>query len=161
MTELKRTKRIIAIRVRGRTGVRKEVQDTLKMLRLNRVNHAVIVDDRPSYLGMLKKAEFWITYGYLDKETFKQLLLKRGRLEGNKRFTEDYLVKHTRFSSLDEFVEKFFNFEAELSDIPKLKPVFRLHPPRGGYEGIKHHFNEGGALGFRGDKINELVKRML
>ena len=52
---IERKHRVIAIRVRGRTGVRKEVADTLKMLRLHRVNHAVVIDDRPSYWGMLKK----------------------------------------------------------------------------------------------------------
>jgi large subunit ribosomal protein L30 len=41
--------------------------------------------------------------------------------------------------------------------------VCRLHPPRGGYErkGIKISFNLGGALGYRGDKINKLISKML
>ena len=45
----------------------------------------------------------------------------------------------------------------------KLKPYFRLHPPRGGFErkGIKKTFMEGGALGDRGEKINDLIKKML
>ena len=39
----------------------------------------------------------------------------------------------------------------------------RLSPPRKGYgrKGIKVSFKAGGALGYRGDKINDLVKRML
>jgi len=45
----------------------------------------------------------------------------------------------------------------------KLKPYFRLHPPRGGFErkGIKKTFAEGGALGDRGAKMDALIKRML
>ena len=45
----------------------------------------------------------------------------------------------------------------------KGKKTFRLHPPRGGYErkGIKVPFTVGGALGYRGEKINDLIKRML
>ncbi|MBR9692404.1 hypothetical protein GOV07_00555 [Candidatus Woesearchaeota archaeon] len=45
----------------------------------------------------------------------------------------------------------------------KDKKFFRLHPPRGGFErkGIKKHFTEGGVLGNRGDKMNDLVLRML
>jgi len=40
---------------------------------------------------------------------------------------------------------------------------FRLHPPRGGFErkGTKKPFNLGGAVGYRGDKINDLIKRMI
>ena len=47
-----------------------------------------------------------------------------------------------------------------MRDVPGLKPVFRLHPPRKGYEGIKRSFKEGGALGYRGEKINHLIRRM-
>jgi len=44
----------------------------------------------------------------------------------------------------------------------KKKKHYALHPPRGGFErkGIKMPFNKGGALGYRGEKINELLKRM-
>ena len=40
---------------------------------------------------------------------------------------------------------------------------YRLNSPRKGYgrKGIKHDFVEGGALGYRGEKINDLIKRML
>lgn len=41
----------------------------------------------------------------------------------------------------------------------KGKPFFRLHPPRGGINS-KQHF-PGGVLGDHGNKINELIKRML
>lgn len=45
----------------------------------------------------------------------------------------------------------------------KKNNVYSLHPPQGGFErkGIKVPFNVGGALGYRGDKINDLIKRML
>jgi large subunit ribosomal protein L30 len=41
--------------------------------------------------------------------------------------------------------------------------TFALHPPKGGFErkGIKKPFMQGGALGYRADKINDLIKRML
>ena len=41
----------------------------------------------------------------------------------------------------------------------KLKPFFRLHPPRKGIKS-KVHFPKG-ILGNNGDKINDLVERML
>lgn len=45
----------------------------------------------------------------------------------------------------------------------KLKKFFSLNPPRGGFErkGIKNPFNSGGALGYRGMKMNELIRRMI
>lgn len=40
---------------------------------------------------------------------------------------------------------------------------FNLNSPRKGYgrKGIKVDFINGGALGYRGEKINDLIKRML
>jgi large subunit ribosomal protein L30 len=40
---------------------------------------------------------------------------------------------------------------------------FALHPPKGGYgrKGVKMPFAQGGALGYRGDKINVLVENMI
>jgi large subunit ribosomal protein L30 len=43
------------------------------------------------------------------------------------------------------------------------KKFYRLNPPRGGFgrKGVKKPFSVHGALGFRGVKINDLIKRML
>ena len=45
----------------------------------------------------------------------------------------------------------------------KGRPFFRMHPPRGGFErkGIKVPFSRGGAYGYRGKEINELIRRMI
>jgi large subunit ribosomal protein L30 len=43
----------------------------------------------------------------------------------------------------------------------KLKPFFRLHPPRKGIESKKHFGVGKGVLGNNGDKINDLLLRML
>ncbi len=45
----------------------------------------------------------------------------------------------------------------------KNKKFFSLSPPRGGFErnGIKKPFNMGGALGYRGNKMNDLLKKMI
>jgi large subunit ribosomal protein L30 len=48
---------IAAIRVRGRTGIKKEIADTLDMLKLTRINHAVLIEETPSYKGMRQKAK--------------------------------------------------------------------------------------------------------
>lgn len=43
----------------------------------------------------------------------------------------------------------------------KLKPFFRLHPPRGGIDAKKHFGVKKGVLGDNKDKINDLIVRML
>ncbi len=149
------------IRVRGSVGVRRDIADTLKMLRLHKVNHCVIVPNTETYKGMLNKVKDYITYGEIDKDTLVKLILKRGRLPGNKRLNEEK-IKELMDLSVEELSEKIINDEILLKDTP-LKPVFRLHPPRKGYDkaGIKKPFSVGGSLGYRGDKINTLLEKMM
>ena len=122
--EKKQYKKIAVIRIRGSIKLKKEIKDTLNMLRLYKQNYCVILNESPSILGMLKKIQSLVTWGEVDDETLA--LLKENRQEKEKKF-------------------------------------FRLHPPRKGFErkGIKIPFKLGGALGYRGEKINDLIKRML
>ena len=152
--------KLALIRIRGRVNVKRPVKDTLAMLRLHKVNHLVIVDDTPSYKGMIQKVKDYITWGEINAETLAKLIEKRGRLQGNKRVTEEY-VQEKLGMSIKEFAEKVINGEMKLSDLPGLKPVFRLHPPRKGYRSIKRPFKLGGAFGYRGEKINDLLLRMM
>jgi len=148
------------IRVRGTVNVRHDIKKTLEMLRLNRVNHCVLVEESDSFKGMLQKAKDYITWGEIEKETLIELIKKRGRLLGDKPIDEDYLKK-TPFKSIEELAEAIIEGKIRYGDLPRIKPVFRLSPPRKGYEGIKRAYTVGGALGYRGKDINELIMRML
>ncbi|MDD1775022.1 MAG: 50S ribosomal protein L30 [Methanobacterium sp.] len=148
-----------AIRVRGTTGVKGEVADTMKMLRLNRINHVVILDENPSYKGMLQKSKDYITWGEIKEDTLTKVITKRGRLPGGQKLTEEYLKENTSHKSVKELSKAIFAGE-KLED-NGLKPIFRLHPPRKGYKNTRRAFNEDGTLGYRGEKIEDLIKKML
>jgi len=154
--------RIVIVRIRGKNHVQKKVADTLKMLRLYKVNGCVVVPNSPVYLGMINKAKDYITWGEIDKETFLQVFKKRGKIIGDKPLTEDYLKDKTKVS-FEEFTDEYFEGKKELKQIPGFKTFFRLNPPSKGYErrGIKKPFSLGGALGYRKEKINDLIKRMV
>jgi large subunit ribosomal protein L30 len=151
---------IAAIRVRGRTGVKKDIQDTLTMLRLTRINHAVLIKENPSYQGMLRKAKDYITWGEIDQDTLSQLITKRGRLAGDIKITDEYIRENTDYSSILEFSKALFDCNVDLEDA-KIKPVFRLHPPRKGYKSVKKTYKATGSLGYRGDEIGNILNKML
>ncbi len=153
--------KLAVVRVRGGVRAREDVRATLRMLGLTRVNHCIVIDDDPSFRGMLQKAKDYITWGEIGRDTLEDLLRERGRLEGGKRLTDEYIRSNTKFSSLREFVDAFYRGEVKLSDIPRLKKVFRLHPPSKGYEATKRPFRTGGSLGYRGGAINDLISRMI
>jgi len=143
------------------SDVSQEVKDTLSMLRLNRNCHATLVDDRPAYKGMLRKSKDYLTWGEVSQENIALLLKKRGRLVGDKKLTDEY-AKELDYESLDDLAEAIFKVNIEFSSLPEVKPVFRLRPPKKGFKGkIKRSFAAGGELGYRGDAINDLLKRMV
>jgi large subunit ribosomal protein L30 len=150
----------LVIRIRGQPDVRYDIKETLKRLRLHKKFHATIVPDDPIYKSMLFKVKDYVAYGPIDTETVKSILLKRGRLIGNKPFTEEY-VKEVLKTTIDELAEKIAKGELKLKDIKGLKPVFRLHPPRGGFKrSTKKLVSAGGELGYRED-IDKLIVKML
>jgi large subunit ribosomal protein L30 len=109
---------------------------------------------------MLQKAHNYLTWGEISKENIALLLRKRGRLVGNKRLTDDY-AKEIGYKSLDELAEAIYKTEVEFNKLPRIKPVFRLHPPSKGFKGkVKRSYTTGGVTGYRGEDINNLIKRM-
>ena len=150
------------VRVRGRVGLKKEIERTLKMLRLNKKNHCVVVPSNKNFMGMVNKVQGLITWGEIDAETLNQLITKRGRIVGNKRVTEEYIKEKTG-KTLPEVSKGIVDSTIKIKEIPGLKQTFRLKPPTKGFErkGIKKPYSLGGALGYRGKKINDLLKKMI
>jgi len=152
---------LAVVRVRGVSDIFREVNETMKMLHLERNCHATLVDNRPAYLGMLKKAQNYLTWGEVSKETLTLLLKKRGRLVGDKKLTDEYAQKVGK-NSLDELAEALYKGEVEFHGLPNIKPVFRLHPPSKGFKGkVKRSYASGGVTGYRAEAINDLLRQMI
>jgi len=153
-------KSLLVIRIRGTINVSQRERDTMRFLRVDRNNYASIIDDRADYKGMLQKAKDWITWGEPDVETVKEMLEKRGRLPGDARLTEEH-VKEFGFESFEDLATKLVNCEVGLHQIEGLKPFFRMHPPKKGFKkSVKRPYRSKGELGYRGEAINELARRM-
>ncbi len=149
-----------AVRLRGGVKTRQDIRDTLSMLRLDRINHCVLIPETPNYQGMIRKAKDYIAWGTVNPETLAEMLKNRGKLEGRKALTEEYLKENTKFKSFEELAKAVCEGKASITEVPKLKPVFRLHPARKGLRGTKRTFLEGGDLGNHGTEINSLLNKM-
>ncbi len=148
------------IMLRGGVNIRSDIRDTLNMLHLNRVNHCVFLDENAHNEGMIRKVKDYVAWGNVNKESLEMILWTRGKLIGGASITDKYVKENTNYSSIKRLAKAIYEREASFQDFPILKPVFRLHPPRGGHKGIKKTFQQGGALGFYGDDINDLLKKM-
>jgi large subunit ribosomal protein L30 len=120
----------------------------------------VLIDNRPSFIGMLFRVQNYVTWGEVSKETVAMLLKERGRLAGGKKLTDESAEK-LGYKSIDALAEAIATCKVEYQKLPNVQPVFKLHPPSKGFKGkTKKSFSAGGEAGYRGEKINELVKRM-
>lgn len=158
------------IRIRGRVDVPPDVDYTLKLLRLHKKFHCTLYPSTlPGIERMLHKVKDWVTWGEINKETLVKLLRARGRVPGNKPLTDDYVREKLGLKGgIEELAEKLLSGELMLHRLKTpsgewiIKPVFRLHPPRGGFKkSTRRPYGAGGELGYRGEAINELLERML
>jgi len=133
----------------------------MELMNLTRVNHCVIVPENDVTKGMLQKAKDYITWGEVNEATLADMIRIRGRLAGDIAITDEYLSSNTEFGTVADMAKAMLTSEYKMKDVEGAKAVFRLHPPAKGYEGIKRSYRNGGALGYRGEAINELIARML
>lgn len=140
-----------AVRVRGSQDIIPSIELTLEQLRLTRTNHCVLVPKTPQSSGMLKKAKDFVTWGDINQKTLERLVAARGR------------VSSSRPLAKEDVADVVKNLAAGNISAAKIKPVFRLQPPRKGWERGRRRkaFTQKGSLGYRGAKINELLERMI
>lgn len=141
---------IAVIRISGLVEIPRDVQETLFRLRMRKKYTLVLVNETPENLGMLKKVRNFVAFGKIDKETLTELIEKRAKTIANKKIKIDAGKIATEL--LDGKTKK------KLSDFG-LKLFMGMHPPRKGIDS-KIHYPKG-VLGDHGDKINDLIRRML
>ena len=150
-----------AVRVRGTVNINPDIKKTLQLLNLSKANHCVLLEENPSIKGMLQVTKDYVTWGEIDKDVLLKLINARGKLEGDKELTDDYLKSSISYGSIDKLSQAIIDNKFKYRDIPNVKPIFRLSPPKKGYEGIKRSFVNKGALGYRGKEINKLIGKMI
>lgn len=141
---------IAIVRVRGVRSMKPRTKRTLELLKLQRPNHCVVFKSTPQILGMVNIAKDYVTFGEISEEMLSALLAKRGE-KGSKMLSE--IMKEADFKKAAKEI-----FEGKkISEFAD--PVFRLHPPRGGYKDIKSVFPMG-DLGKRTD-MDGFIKKMM
>ncbi|MFH0862296.1 MAG: 50S ribosomal protein L30 [Candidatus Altiarchaeota archaeon] len=154
---------VAALRVRGRTHIKRGIEDTLRYMGLTRKNYCAILPEGETARAMISKAKDYITWGEVDEKTVESLLRERGRIAGDKKLTDQYVQSNSKYADIKSLASAIVGGETKAKDVEGLKPIFRLNPPRKGFEreGIKKPYTLGGALGDRKEKIKDLLMRMI
>ncbi len=138
MAESINGKLVAIIRLRGKVKLSWSIEETLKRLRLTRVNNCTVIKFDDSYKGMIKKVQNHVTYGEISNETLTALF-----------------AKHLPGVDAKEFIEG----KKQVSELKESMPI-RLHPAKHGLKSILKGYRQKGSLGYMGNDINGLIKRM-
>jgi len=154
---------IAVVRVRGRTHIKRGIEDTLRYMGLTRKNYCVILPENDTSTSMIFKAKDYITWGQADEKMIESLIRERGRIAGDNRLTDEYVKANSKHADMKSLASSMAKGQTKAKDVKGLKPIFRLNPPKKGFEreGIKKPYTLGGALGDRKDKIKDLIMRMI
>lgn len=106
-----------------------------------------------------KEIESTMVMLHLQKKHTCSVYPKTDALMGMLEKCKDYIT----YGELDDETHKLLLEKRGITKDGKKVNYFHLSPPRGGFErgGIKTPFTLKGALGYRKDKINALIKKMI
>ena len=149
------------VQIRGEVNMAHDVRDTLEMLNLHSTNHVTFVPETDPYRGMITKVNDYVAFGEPSVATVGSLIRRRGEpAEGDGDVDDAWVDEETDYDDVDALAAALVDEETTLQDVG-LAPVIRLHPPRGGHDGIKHPVVEGGQLGtHETEDIDALLEAM-
>jgi large subunit ribosomal protein L7e len=162
-------KLVLVIRIRGILNMAPKCKKILQLLRLRQINNAVFVRVNASTVNMLRMVEPYVAYGYPNLKSIRDLLYKRGfvKLSGQRiPISSNAVVKaglgDKGYDCIEDIVHELYTVGPEFKAVANFLWPLKLSSPKGGVIGKKlWHFNEGGACGQQGDKINRVVKQMI
>ena len=110
-------------------------------------------------IGMRKDARFTTELLKLSRKNTCVVVEDNKVMRGMANKIKDFVT----YGELDDNTHKLLLEKRAKTKKGKVTNVFHLSPPRKGFErnGIKQPFTKKGALGYRKEKINDLIQRMI
>ena len=154
----------LAVRLLGPFGAPFDIDSALTSLKLNHKFRAVLLEKNGSMLGILRKVKDYVTWGEVKSKEITALLKERGELSSGMDFNDKFVKENLGLDSVQELSLAIARGQIPLKALWEkgVVPVFRLHPPSGGFEAsIKRPYGSRGELGYRGAAISHLIERMM
>jgi len=156
------------IRIRGINQVHPRVRKVLQLFRLRQINNGVFMKLNNATLNMLRIAEPYITWGYPNMKTVRELIYKRGFGKVNGRrlpITDNRVIEQRlgRFSiiCMEDLIHEIYSVGPNFKAASNFLWPFKLNTPTGGWVKKTNHYVEGGDFGNRENKVNVLLRKMI
>ncbi|WIA16626.1 hypothetical protein OEZ86_008096 [Tetradesmus obliquus] len=155
------------VRIRGLNKIHPKTKKILQLLRLRQINMGVFVRITKATLGLLKRVEPYIAWGYPNLKTVRELIYKRGfgKVDGNRiPLTDNRIVEQVlgakNILCTEDLIHEIYTVGPAFKEASNFLWPFKLSSARGGVDKKRLHYVEGGQAGNREAKINNLIRRM-
>lgn len=158
----------VAIQIRSQQKMRPAPKKVLELLRLKKINSAVIIRNNESIRNMLQKAKDYIAYGFLDYEMLRKLVYTRGFAKVGRskvRLTNEVIEEAFggKYRCIEELVHQIYFGCEDIKSILNFLWPFNLSCPVGGFsrKNKAMSFLEGGSTNNHKELLGVLLAKML
>lgn len=165
-----------------------KVRKVLQLFRLRQINNGVFIKLNKATINMLRIAEPYITWGYPNLKSVRELVYKRGfvkvcafwhstswvlyiyhlcpqhkgqRIPITDNFCIERKLKKSNVQCVEDMVHEIFTVGSSFKYVSNFLWPFKLNTPTGGWRKKNNHYVDGGDFGNREDKINNLLRKMI
>ncbi|TYH09948.1 hypothetical protein ES288_A07G138400v1 [Gossypium darwinii] len=160
-------KLLFFIRIRGINAMHPRTRKILQLLRLRQIFNGVFLKVNKATMNMLHLVEPYVTYGYPNLKSVRELIYKRGFGKLNKQrtaLTDNAIVEQAlgKFGIIcvEDLIHEIMTVGPHFKEANNFLWPFKLKAPLGGLKKKRNHYVEGGDAGNRENYINELIRRM-
>ncbi|XP_077226472.1 large ribosomal subunit protein uL30y [Tasmannia lanceolata] len=160
-------KLVFIIRIRGINAMHPKTRKILQLLRLRQIFNGVFLKVNKATMNMLHRVEPYVTYGYPNLKSVRELIYKRGYGKLNKQriaLTDNSVVEQALgkygIICVEDLMHEIMTVGPHFKEANNFLWPFKLSAPSGGLKKKRNHYVEGGDAGNREDKINEMIRRM-
>ncbi|KAL2458420.1 60S ribosomal protein L7-3 [Forsythia ovata] len=160
-------KLLFIIRIRGINAMHPQTKKILQLLRLRQIFNGVFLKVNKATMNMLHRVEPYVTYGYPNLKSVRELIYKRGYGKVNKQrigLTDNSIIVQTLgkygIICMEDLIHEIMIVGPHFKEANNFLWPFQLKAPLGGLKKKRNHYVEGGDAGNREDYINELIRRM-
>lgn len=160
-------KLLFIVRIRGINAIDPKTKKILQLLRLRQIFNGVFLKVNKATINMLHRVEPYVTYGYPNLKSVRELIYKRGYGKLNKQriaLTDNSIIEQALgqhgIICMEDLIHEILTVGPHFKEANNFLWPFKLKAPLGGLKKKRNHYVEGGDAGNREDYINELIRRM-
>merc|ERR1719186_1408881 len=155
------------MRTKGINCMAPKAKKVMQLLRLRQINNGTFIRINKCSLALLRMVEPYITFGYPNLKSVKDLIYKRGFATINRQripisnnaMIEKHLGKYG-IMCVEDLVHEIITCGRFFKMANSFLWPFKLNNPAGGWRRKSNHYVNGGDYGNRELQINKLIRKV-